>query len=358
MAALRLEPLDRVPVSTYELVGWNPGSWENQQPSYQRLMDVIRERTDCLYMYSVPRRNRLEDVTEETWSKGKSHWVRICVHTPLGDLSKTTRRDANVNTGWRIERLLKTDQDVERFLSIPYEFEPPDMSGFHAAEGHLGNRGIILFSVADPICRVAELFRFEDFMMRAFYQPEQIVTLLETVAPRIYEFLDYVLSAGAGPLFRIVGPEYVTAPYLPPRFFKRFVVDYDRPMIERIHAHGQYARIHCHGRIRDVLDMIVEMGADAIDPVEGPPSGDITLAEVKARCGDRLCLMGNLQLRDLEMATPEQMEQIVQDTMAAGKPGSGFVIMPTAAPIDVPLSPVTERNYMVFIETALRKGRY
>lgn len=358
MAALRHEPLDRVPISTHELVGWNPDSWENQEPSYQRLMDFIRAHTDCLYLCSAPRRNRLEETTQETWDEGGSHWTRTYVHTPLGDLRMTSRRDDGVHTNWRVERLLKTDEDIARYLSIPYELEPPDMSGFHAAQERLGERGIMLFSVADPLCVVAELFHFQDFLLRAFYQTEQIITLLDAVAPRVYEFLDAVLAQGAGPLIRIVGPEYATPPYLPPYFFRRFVVEYDRPMIERIHEYGRYARIHCHGRIRHVLDMIVEMGADALDPVEEPPSGDIPLAEVKARCGDRLCLMGNLQLRDLETGAPEQMAEIVRETISAGKPGGGFVIMPAAAPINAPLSPLTERNYIAFIETALRYGRY
>jgi uroporphyrinogen-III decarboxylase len=155
----------------------------------------------------------------------------------------------------------------------------------------------------------------------------------------------------------VVGAEYVTPPYLPPRLFERFVVRYTAPMIQRIHAHGAYARLHCHGRIRQVLPMIAEMGVDALDPVEAPPSGDITLAEVKRLYGDRLCLMGNLQLRDLETASAEEMAAIVQETLAAGMPGGGFVIMPTAAPINADLSPVTERNYRIFIETALEYGR-
>ena len=98
--------------------------------------------------------------------------------------------------------------------------------------------------------------------------------------------------------------------------------------------------------------MIVEMGADALDPVEAPPSGDITLAEVKRLYGARLCLMGNIQLSDLETLPPDAMRRLTQETLAAGATGGGFVLMPTAAPISADLSPVTERNYEVMIETA------
>jgi hypothetical protein len=358
LAAIRHEPLDRVPISTHELVGWNPNLWENQQPSYDRLMNLVREKTDCIYLLGFPRVNRRQETTVERWTEGDSHYTRTIIHTPRGDLQELGRRDEGVNTTWRVERLLKTDEDVARFLSIPYELEAPDMSSVFEAQARLGDMGITQVSITDPICEVAGRFRFEDFLERAFFQPEQIMKMLDVLAPRVYEFLDVMLEQGAGPMIRIVGPEYITAPYLPPRFFERFVVDYDLPMVQRIHDYDQYVRMHCHGNIRDVLGMMADMEIDALDPVEGPPSGDITLEEAKACCGDRVCLMGNIQLRDLELAEPDEMERITREAIEAGKPGGGFIILPTAAPYDVPLSPKTERNYEIFIETSLRYGYY
>jgi len=358
LRVIRRQPVDRVPISTYELVGWNPDSWENQQPAYRGLMDLIREKTDCMYMLGFDSPNAAARITVTEWDEGPHHYRREVLHTPRGDLTSVSRQDPGLNTVWRLERLLKTDEDIARYLSQPIDPAPPDLSAFAVAQARLGDKGIPLISLGDPICVVAELFEFGEFMVRAMTQPGQIAALLEHVAPAIYAHLDYLLAQGVGPLFRICGPEYVTPPYLPPSLFEQFVVRYTAPMVERIHRHGAYARIHCHGRIRHVLPMIVEMGADALDPVEAPPSGDITLAEVKRLYGGRLCLMGNLQLRDLETATDGEMRRIVQETMEAGKPGGGFVIMPTAAPINADLSPVTERNYRIFIETALECGSY
>jgi len=53
LACLHGRQPDRVPVSTYELVGWNPAAWENNQPSYARLMEFIRRHTDCMLMCGV-----------------------------------------------------------------------------------------------------------------------------------------------------------------------------------------------------------------------------------------------------------------------------------------------------------------
>ena len=102
----------------------------------------------------------------------------------------------------------------------------------------------------------------------------------------------------------------------------------------------------------------MEMEADAIDPVEAPPSGDIELKEVKRLYGDKLCLMGNIQLRDLETFSSNEIRALVTKCMEDGKPGGNFVIMPTASPIDVPIKPKTDRNYRIFIDTALEYGVY
>ena len=40
------------------------------------------------------------------------------------------------------------------------------------------------------------------------------------------------------------------------------------------------------------------------------------------------------------------------------KRGGRYVIMPTAAPINVPLEKKTEENYICFIESALEYGLY
>jgi len=358
LTTLLHEPADRVPISTYEMVGWNPDAWENHQPAYRHLMDLIRQKTDCLYLCGFPSANALQRLTVTEWDEGASHYTREVLHTPHGDLTMTTRQDAGLNTVWALSHLLKDDEDIKRFLSQPIEPVPPDISGFAGVQTRLGDHGIPLVDIADPLCVVAELFDFSDFMVRAFSQPEQIEALLEHVAPSIYASARYLLEHGLGPLFRVVGAEYATPPYLPPALFERYEVRYTEPIIRMIHDHQCTARLHCHGRIRQALPMIVEMGCDALDPVEAPPSGDITLGEVKQLYGDKLCLMGNLQLRDLETLPTDRLREVVRETVEAGKPGGGFVIMSTASPINADLSPLTERNYEAFIETALEYGGY
>ncbi|MFO7898713.1 MAG: uroporphyrinogen decarboxylase family protein [Planctomycetota bacterium] len=363
LAVHRGELPDRVPVSTYELVGWNPESFENRHRSYRRLMDFVRDRTDCMYMTGVPVPNVRADergVTVDEWSDGDQHFRREVTHTPRGDLTRVTSRSDSVHTTWTREHPVKSLVDMRAYLDLPFELGEPDFSRLERAWERLdGRRGLPLVSIGDPVCELAEAFEFGEFTVQAITHTEAIGGALDRLHERYREKLRRILTGPVqNAIFRICGPEYATPPYLPPELFRRFVTRYDAEYVRMIQTSGAFARVHSHGRIARVLDQIDEMGPDALDPLEPPPDGDIDIAGLKATVGDRLCLTGGIELKHLEADEPEFVEELVRDTMAAGKPHGRFILMPTAAPINVPLARRTETNYIRFIETALETGRY
>jgi len=360
LACLRGEPTDRVPVSTYELVGWKSDSWENNEPSYARLMEIIRRDTDCIYMWdsggvvlepSICRtESRVEKdgtlITRKRWEAGGR------------SLTCTSLLKPGIHTVWRTERLLKTEEDIYFFLELPLRVIPPDRNELYRRLQELGDHGIMMHTVEDALCVTAELFSFRDFLFFCATRRDLIERLLLKTAQAVSRYVDLLLEADFGPLFRIVGPEYATPPYLDPATFEAFVLPYDKPVCSRIKKAGKFVRLHCHGKIARVLQAILALEPDGLDPLEPPPDGDITLKEAKQRTEGRVTLFGNLELKYLEHGTPRQVEALTRQALSEGMPGGRFVIMPTAAPINVPLSRRTEENFICFIETALRYGRY
>jgi hypothetical protein len=105
--------------------------------------------------------------------------------------------------------------------------------------------------------------------------------------------------------------------------------------------------------VREALAKFAALGADATDPVEAPPAGDVTLAEARRLLGDRLTIFGNLQLHDLETMSRDEVVRLTRQTLEEGAPGGRFALQPTAEPITVPLNPKLEENWMAYIETGL-----
>jgi len=256
------------------------------------------------------------------------------------------------------EHWCKSPDDVDKALSVPYEAVAYDASDRVRIDHEVGERGIIMDGLADPLWMAADLMEFGQYTVWALVETDHFARTVGILHERCMENLRRNRAVNVSDLYRICGPEYATPPYLPPAMFDRFVTPYIKEMVTLLHEKGALARFHCHGRIGQVLDMIVETGADAIDPCEAPPDGDIELAEVKRRVGERLCHCGNLQLKLLEHGSIEDVRQSVIACMDAAKEGGGYIILPTAAPISSPLAKKTESNYITFIETALEFGAY
>lgn len=385
MTVLQHKIPDRVPVSTYDMTGWhfdprdkrpseNPlqdyckkhifgsymSGWWNEAPSYTSLMEHVREHADCLYMTDVETVNQYAaDHTHiEQKIKGDSTYTYITLVTPKGDLTQTFRVDKGVHTAWQIEHKIKDENDIEKFMSIPFHPLPVNADHIKQQDEYIGDKGILLIDVMDPIYEVFDMFDFGEFMVWAMMEGDVITKMLDKVFEQQYHFLEDMLKKGVGPLFRFSGAEACTPPFLPNHLFEKYVVHYDKRLIRLIHDYGQYARVHSHGRVKTILPNLLDMEVDAIDPLEAPPSGDVELREAKEICGDKICLFGNIQLKDLEFLPAKQMRELMKKCVLEGKPGGNFVALPTATPLNEPLSERTEENFRIFIDTVLEYGRY
>ena len=365
MATLRGEPVDRAPVCFYELNGLDQREDSADRyhvythPSWRPLLELTREKTDIIVMRG-PRFKRggpsvLDELTtrrEHIDSGGTRHAV---TEIRAGDrvLASRTRRPLDVDTTWTTEHLLKDEDDLKAWLELPVDgIGTADFSHFAEAEARLGDTGIVMIDIPDALCHIAPLFSMEDYTVLALTQPALFHRALEKAQEALLQKVEAVAKGWPGRLWRVVGPEYAVPPYLPPRLYGEYVLRYDKPLIDVIHKYGGYARLHQHGRCRDVLDMTVQTGCMAIDPIEPPPQGDVSLEYVKQRYGEQLVLFGNLELSDIELLDENAFAGKVLTALEQGTAGNGrgFVLMPSASPIGRVLPDRTLRNYQKMIE--------
>ena len=254
--------------------------------------------------------------------------------------------------------MLKSSDDVNLFLELPDEIfeENIDIAHMEEQEKKLGDSGIVMVDTEDPVCAVASLFNLEDFTIFAFTEQELCHKLLEKHARYIHKRTEKVAREFPGRLWRIYGPEYVTEPFLPPAFFDDYVVKYTGPMVKQIKKYGGFVRIHAHGCVKNVLDYIINMGADAIDPIEPPPHGDVELKYLRRKYGKQLVLFGNIEITDIENMPCDMFRKVVKQTIADGTSGEGrgFVLMPSASPYGRNISERTLRNYQIMVEEVER----
>ena len=380
MATLRGEPVDRPAVNFYEIGGFqiDPSDPDRfnvyNDPSWQPLLQLAEEQTDLIRMRS-PVRSRSHEVERvphksevetrraeffkiEKYEQDGARFKRVSLNIAGRIMTSLTRRSPDVDTVWTVEHLLKNVDDLKAYLQLSDEIfaEQVNVAGLVEEEKKLGDRGIVMVDTEDPVCAAASLFSMEDFTVIALTEQKLFHRLLEKLARHIHNRTERAAKAFPGHLWRIYGPEYVTEPYLPPHLFKEYVVRYTGPMVKTIQEYGGFARIHCHGRIRAVLDYIAEMGADGVDPIEPPPQGDVELADVRRKYGKDLVLFGNLEIADLESIDPADFEKTVENSLIAGTSGKGrgFVLMPSSAPNGRKITPRMMENYETMVRRATR----
>ncbi|MFC1735543.1 uroporphyrinogen decarboxylase family protein [Candidatus Hydrogenedentota bacterium] len=365
MATLRGIPVDRPPVSFYELNGvfQNPDDPDPfniySHPSWRSLLDLTREKTDLIVRRPVAFNNALPDplyemarieTSRENESLITTWTVAIGNHT----LTARTRRDPDIATTWSEEHLLKNAEDVRAFLEIPARrlsgaLEPTPVL---EAESVLGDAGIVMIDTLDPLCMVASKFSVADYTVMAMTEPRLFRKLIDRAASFLLPRTKAVAKALPGRLWRICGPEYASPPFLPPSLFREYVCQYVGPMVKSIQRYGGFARIHSHGKLKAILDDIVDMNPDGLDPIEPPPQGDVELAYVRENYGKNMVLFGNLEVSDIEALPTDKFSEKVKRALDEGTSGEGrgFVLMPSACPYGRNLSSLTLRNYEKIIE--------
>ena len=330
-------------------------------PSYRCIIPVIRAETDWLDRRNLPVPPFYTAATEmEVHVSQSDGWkvTRRILHTPLGDLTSEHRQDSENAAGAKTEYFCKCIEDFEKVLSIPYEPVTPDLTAFRRAAAKLKDDGLMMVNLGMPIGVAYGLARPEDFAVWTLTERDTLVRFTSAMFERLYRFLKHALEEGAGPVFFAVGTEFVAPPMCSPDAFDALVDPFDKPIFELIHSYGGKVIVHHHGNVDRILERIADLGADGIQPIEEPPVGDCTLADAKARIGDRMCIIGSVQYDDFARLTPDEMEALVKRQIRDAGVGGGMILAPTAGPYAAHLTERQQENTLRFIAAGKRWGRY
>lgn len=265
------------------------------------------------------------------------------IETPKGPLRSVRQRTEQ--TSAQVEFPCSTADDIEKLLSVPYEPVEPDPSEFNRWKDRIGDEGVVMAGVIDPICVPALYFSPEDFCLLWADDPEAMKALVEEATRRIVPSIDRACEAGID-AFRIVGGEYAST-QLGPVGFDELVVGPDGQMCDIMHEHGALAYFHNHGPLMDFLDMLVEIDMDACDCFEAPPWGDTDLRVAKGRLQGKVCIVGNLD--DMEVVNrldEETVCRIARQRIQEAGP-DGYVLGGTASGT---YGEKAARNFMAMVQ--------
>jgi uroporphyrinogen-III decarboxylase len=250
-------------------------------------------------------------------------------------------------TAATIEFPLKTADDIERILSIPYQAPEPDVAPFLARRAEIGEDALVMAGFGDAVCFPATYFSPEDFCLVWADDPDAMEHMVAVAAERLNRWVEKASAAGVD-AWRIVGGEYASV-QLGPEGFRTLVANYDSELVDIMHHYRAIAYFHNHGPSMAYLDDFAAIGIDALDPLEAPPWGDCDLRATMERIGDRVCLVGNLDdMEIIEKRSRKEVQEIARERLEAAGPRS-FCLGGTAS------GTYTEKgveNFIAMVEVA------
>lgn len=197
----------------------------------------------------------------------------------------------------------------------------------------------------------------ENLLADVLAEPEMAAFLLDQFTNFYVSYFDRMLTEARGriDILRIaddVGTQIGLL--IGPRVFADFIAPRLKRLIDMAHSHGVKVMFHSCGSIVPLIDRLIEIGVDILDPLQ-IAAVNMDPQMLKDRFGRRLCLHGSIDTQHLlPRGTPAEVAATVRQMRDILGAGGGFILAPSHVfQVDVPTA-----NILALYETGFACGKY
>ena len=258
------------------------------------------------------------------------------------------------------KKLLSSEEDLEVFCRLPIEDDERTITAALELQLEQYRReqsefppdlGSMMLDLGSPVNALYHAANLEEYSIWSLTHDALIVGWLDRVMRQLEIVYRFCLDRNLADVYFLVGSELAAPPLVSRATFQKWVVPYERKLIDLIHSYGRRVIQHFHGQIRELLPDFTAMNADGLHTIEAPPVGNCTLSQAYDGTLAGITLIGNIQYDEFRSTTPAEMKRRVHETLDEVD-GRRFILSPTAGPFDAEPSPGLIENYLAFIEAA------
>jgi len=238
------------------------------------------------------------------------------------------------------------------------KYQPPKPAEEHLlllnlARDRFKDTKAIFWMMRGSFVRSWRLCGMENLMFKMFDDPQFVHDLAKKVLEFNLASMEQVHAAGADVLIVEDDIADKNMTLVSTEQFLEFINPYNRVLVEEAHRRGMKVMRHSDGNLWNIMDILLDTGYDGLNPLE--PQADMGLKKVKDYCGDRLCLIGNIDCIELlPSGTPEEVDQAVKQAIMDAGQGGGLVISSSNS-----LHPGTKPENCIAMFKAVEKyGKY
>jgi len=253
----------------------------------------------------------------------------------------------------------KTRRYLKTGLASPEDmdrFHMPDISLFHTSSIKRWSRQTdfcVFAQVGGVFDSIYPIVGLENYVRALFHHSSALKHVIEEVSRFNLETIRLFADSGAHVI--LVGDDlaFDSGPFISPSLLKEFIYPYLAEEVEAGHKLGLPVMLHSDGNVTSLVNDIVDLGFDGLHSLQ--PSSGVDIVAVKSQWGDRICLMGNVDLDYLlTMGTAREIEAEVKRLMREVAPGGGYIMSTT----NVLARYVPPENALTMYRAAEKYGRY
>jgi uroporphyrinogen decarboxylase len=197
----------------------------------------------------------------------------------------------------------------------------------------------------------------ENLLMDMALRPEMAHWLMDRFTDFYLAFFDRMLTAAQGRIDILRAADDLGTQrglFFSPEMFRTFIKPRLKKLIDMTHSHGVKFLFHSCGAIRPVIEDLIEIGVDILDPLQAAADGMEPQA-IKDACGDRICLHGGICTQYLlPNGTPDEVREEVRRRVRILGAGGGYIL----SPCHVLQTDVPTENILAMSEAGVEAGRY
>jgi uroporphyrinogen decarboxylase len=251
-----------------------------------------------------------------------------------------------------VQAAIQTMEDYEKYQA-PDAFAHGRFDSLKKLVARYKGKYAIGVHLNDVLSIPRNLMGFEELMLAFCTEPDLIRRLVEMSVDLNIQLAGEAARHGAD--FVFTGDDYSSAqgPFMSPNTFRELLYPGLKRAVRGFHDHGLPVIKHTDGNILPLMDMILDVGFECLDPID--PLGGMDMAFMKREYGHLLALKGNVNCATtLVNGTAEKVVRETLGVIRAAAEGGGLIVSSSNSIH----STVEPQNYLAMLSTIKAYGRY
>lgn len=268
--------------------------------------------------------------------------------------------------GWRLETSIAASGPEETYVDYPlatatcvedlerHRWPSPDWFDFSDFAARLEPwKDFAVMATGVSVWQHPSFLRGIDTLtMDLLLEPQMVNYLMDRFTEFYLGFFDRMLTAADGRIDILRQADDLgtqSSLFFSPEIFRTFIKPRIAQFVDLAHSHGVKFMFHSCGAILPLIEDLVEIGVDILDPLQALAQ-DMDPAVLKTRFGDRICLHGGVDTQYLlPLGSPEDVRTRVRQLIDILGAGGGYILSPChVLQLDVPT-----QNILAMVQTGL-----